>query len=131
MIFEYKNFAQISRLTNDIDANYPVPCSEQEALNYLYFLDRTLFDNGYSLDLIDYEKLIYIEVNFSTNKTIRQLLINVKQNISDNFVIKHKYIQRLTDDLCTNAIETTYKQGLKRFDRDLVLRGSEDFEYII
>ena len=131
MIFEHKNFAQISRLTDDIIEDYPVPKTETEALNYLYFLDRTLFDNSYSLDLIDYEKLIYIEVHFSTNLTIRQLLITIKQNISDNFIIKPKYIQRITDDLCSNEIKTTYKQGLKRFDRDLVLRGSEDFEYII
>lgn len=131
MIFEHKNLAQISRLTDDIVANYPVPKTEKEALNYLYFVDRTLFDNSYSLDLINYEKLIYIEVNFSSNATIRQLLINIKQNISDNFIIKHKYLQRLTDNLCADEIQTTYKQGLKRFDRDLILRGSEDFEYII
>lgn len=131
MITEYKNLKQISRLTDNIELNYPIPQNEQEALDYLYFLDRTAFDNGYSLDLINYEKLIYIELNFSSNLTIRQLLMNIKQNISNNFLIKHKYIKRLTDDLYDTIITTTYKQGLKRFDRDLVLRGSADFEYII
>ena len=131
MVCGHSNLAQITRLTEDITPNYPIPQTEEEALSYLYFIDRTQHNNGYTLDLINYEKLIYIEVNFSSNKKIQQLLINIKENIANNFILKHKYIQRITDDLCPNIVSTTYKQGLKKFDQTLVIRGCADFEYFI
>lgn len=61
MIFQHKNQVQIARLTDNIELKYPIPRNEKEALDYLYFIDRTLYDNAYSLDIINYEKLIYIE----------------------------------------------------------------------
>ena len=131
MIFEHKNQVQIARLTDNIELKYPIPRNEKEALDYLYFIDRTLYDNAYSLDIINYEKLIYIEQTFFMNKTVQQLFVNIKENIANNFLIKHKYIQRLTDDLCDKELDTTYKQEIKRFDRNLILRGSADFEYVI
>lgn len=134
MIHNKKDLIQLMRLTEDIQIDYPIPRTEKDALNYLYFLDRTYFDNSYSSDLVDYEKLIYIEYNFSQNKTIQQLLKNIKENISNNYLLKYKYIARLTDDLYINEINKRYSdRGIVTAseDRYLMLRGSEDCEYVI
>lgn len=104
MIHGFSNYIQIHRLIDDIEPEYPIPTNEEEALEYLYFLDRTYNDNAYTTDLIDYEKLIYIELKFSNNLKIQQLIKLIKQNISNNFLFKHKYIQRLTDKTYLNTI---------------------------
>lgn len=133
MIFEKRNLLQLYRLTDNIQLNYPIPKDEKEALDYLYFLDRTFYNNNYSDDLTDYEKLIYIEYTYPSNKKIQQLIKNIKENIANNFLLKYRYIARLTDDMYLNELTTTYKQGLidSSEDRYLMLRGSKDCEYTI
>lgn len=131
MIYQYKNLVQLKRLTDNIPNAYPIPKDENEALNYLYFLDRTFFDNSYSLDLINYEKLIYIEYTYPFHHTIQSLIKNIKQNIANNFNLKYKYIQRITDNMCSDLIEQNYVQNLQTWDKDMIIRGSEDFEYSI
>lgn len=131
MIYQYKNLIQLRRLTDNIPNADPIPVDESEAINYLYFLDRTFFDNGYSLDLINYEKLIYIEFTYPFNQKIQQLIKNIKQNIANNFSLKYKYIQRLTDNMCSDIITKEYKQSLQDWDKDMMIRGYKDFEYSI
>jgi hypothetical protein len=71
MIHGRSNYIHIHRLIDDIEPQYPIPMNENEALEYLYFLDRTNNNNLSTIDLIDYEKLIYIELNFLDNIKIQ------------------------------------------------------------
>lgn len=64
--------------------------SQQEALIYL----KNIYNNK-SYDLIDYEKFIYIDVNFSNNNEIQYFINKIKQDISNNWFKKQQFINRL------------------------------------
>lgn len=100
MINNSIDYFQIHRMTDNIPSDFPIITSEEDALKYLYFLDQTLANSSSIYDIFDYELIIYIELFFQNNEEIQQLLTNIKANIYHDFIIKHKYIKRLTDDLC-------------------------------
>lgn len=104
MITNSIDYFQIHRMTDDIPKEFPLITSEQDALKYLYFLDQTLANSSAVYNIIDYELIIYIELSFQDNKKIQQLLKTIKSNVYHDFIIKHKYIKRLTDDLCKREL---------------------------
>lgn len=91
-------------MIDDIEPEFPLITTEQEALKYLYFIDQTYANSSSVYNIIDYELIIYIELFFQNNTEIQQLLTNIKANIYHDFIVKHKYIKRLTDDLCKNNL---------------------------
>lgn len=128
MIQNSYEYNYIHSMIDDIENSYPIPKNIEEAIEYLYFLDRTFYDNLYSIDLIDYEKLIYIEIQFGENKKVLQLISNIKNNISNNFIIKHKYISRITDDLIEKTLKERYPDPPCHRDmKDILIRGGDDF----
>jgi hypothetical protein len=55
-------------MTDDIPDNFfPLLTSEDKVLKLLYLWDRTLNNNGNTLNIIDYEQLIYFELLFKNN----------------------------------------------------------------
>lgn len=89
-------------MTQYIPKSFPLISSEQDALKYLYLIDCALANSSTVYNIIDYELLIYLELYFQKNEEIQQLLLNIKENIYHNFILKHKYICRITDDVCKN-----------------------------
>ncbi len=124
MIFGFGNYNQFHRMTDSIPSEYPLITTEEQAMKYLYFLDRTLLDNSNSTDIINYELLIYLELQFYDNRKIQELIYNIKENIYNNFVIKTKFIKRVTDDLCSYSNLGQYFHD-SRFE-SLFLKGAED-----
>lgn len=110
MINNSVDYFQIHRMIDDIEPEFPLITNEQDALKYLYFLDQTYANSSAVYNIIDYELIIYIELFFQNNKEIQQLLTSIKSNVYHDFIAKHKYIKRLTDDLC--------KQNLPKIPQD-------------
>ena len=102
MINNKRDFLQIHRMTDHIPRSFPLISTEKDALKYLYLIDGAAANASTIYNVIDYELLIYLELYFQDNQEIQQLLSNIKTNIYHNFILKHKYIMRITDDLCTN-----------------------------
>lgn len=102
MINNKKDYYQIHKMTDYIPRSFPLITSEQDALKYLYMIDCTAANPTCVYNIIDYELLIYIELYFQNNEEIQQLLTHIKENIYHSFILKHKYIARITDDVCKN-----------------------------
>lgn len=118
MINNSVDYFQIHKMTDDIQPDFPLISNEEDALKYLYFLDQTYSNSSSAFNIIDYELLIYLELYFKQNEKIQQLIINIKSNIFHDFIVKHKYIKRLTDDLCKRnlpklPISTRHYKSLK------------------
>lgn len=73
--------------------------TEEEALHYLLIVNRTWWNGTYSINVIDYEKLIYIEKTFPDNIEIQRLIDIIKENTAKNFRLRRQYIARLSDDI--------------------------------
>ncbi len=78
---------------------YPVCLTEEEALTYLKYINRDDFqyNNIANYDILDYEKILYIEVSFPDNEEIQKLLTQIKANIATGYVIRNQYKNRLFD----------------------------------
>lgn len=101
-----EHYLQIHRMCDDIPCDFfPLLTSEEKVLKLLYLWDRTLNDSGNSLNIIDYEQLIYFELLFKNNVKIQQLINNIKATTYSKYVLRHKYIKRLTDNLCEKHLE--------------------------
>lgn len=101
-----EHYDQMHKMTDDIQNGFfPLLNSEKQVLKLLYLWDRTLNNNGNTLNVIDYEQLIYFELLFKDNEKIQQLINNIKSKTYSNYVLIHKYIKRVTDNLCEKNIE--------------------------
>lgn len=101
-----EHYLQIHKMCDDIPTDFfPLLTSEEKVLKLLYLWDLTANDAGNTLNVIDYEQLIYFELLFKKNEKIQQLISNIKANTYSKYVLKHKYIKRLTDDLCKDHLE--------------------------
>lgn len=70
--------------------------NEQSANDELdYYLNLEIFPNISLFDIIDYEKLIYIELRFLNNKEIQEKITRIKYLISQNYYDRKKLINRL------------------------------------
>lgn len=58
-----------------------------------YYLDGN--DNSQNYDIINYERLIYIEDTFSYNEDIHNMLTELKHKIANNYIQRQKFIARL------------------------------------
>lgn len=77
----------------------PNEYTEEKALKYLQYINNPKFyyNNMNNYDIIDYEKLIYIEISFQDNLEIQNLIAQIKQNVSDGYKIKNQYRERVLD----------------------------------
>lgn len=60
-----------------------------------WILTNPQYGNGYCLDLINYEKLIAIEVQEQGNEKIQSLLEEIKQRIASEYFNKQRLLTRL------------------------------------
>lgn len=73
--------------------------TRDELLNYLLILNRTYWNNTFSSDIFDYEKLIYIKKAYPNDYEIQNLIEIIEENIAKNYKLKQQYIARLTDNI--------------------------------
>lgn len=66
-----------------------------DALNFLNAFEHTKYDNISTSDLTDYEKLIYIELKWPNDEIIKEKLLDIKNKINRNYIIKNKVLKRL------------------------------------
>lgn len=98
---EFPNERIPFNLIHNTPTEYPLCEDEQDALLYLkLLLDKDfLYLNWLNYDIIDYEKIIYIEMNFSNNEEIKSLLDVLKTNISNNYITKNNYLNRIKSNI--------------------------------
>lgn len=86
-------------LLDNTPPDYPICLDEKEALKYLEVIDSEEFgyNNINAYDIIDYEKLIYIETMFPENEKIQTLLNEIKASIAYGYRIKNQYKNRIID----------------------------------
>lgn len=86
-------------LLTNTPLTYPLPLTEEEGLKYLQFLNKPnfLYNNISNFDIIDYEKLIYIENTFKQNETIQNIIKEIKNNIANGYQIRNQYKNRIFD----------------------------------
>lgn len=91
-----KNFYYL--LTNT-PLTYPVCLNEEEAITYLKYInsDDFTYNNIGNYDVIDYEKIFYIEIIYGENEIIQSLLNDIKKNIAAGYVFKNQYKNRIFD----------------------------------
>ena len=53
------------------------------------------YSNGEAYDIINYERLMYIELKFIDDKEVQMELLKLKQYIVTNFVLKERLLSRL------------------------------------
>jgi hypothetical protein len=71
--------------------SYPICLNEKEAINYLeLILDKNfLYNNISNYDIIDYEKILYIEQEYKNNALIQNMVNELKQLIASGYKIKN------------------------------------------
>lgn len=95
-------------MINNTPSNFLL--NEEESLEYLLFLNRTYWNNLATVDIIDYEKLIYIELNFPNNYEIQNLISIIKENIYKNYKYKNKLLSRILDNNIFNNNKLYFNQ---------------------
>ena len=106
---EMFNEKVLSFLTDGInDTIYPLGDYES-AKKYLLFINKTLWNNLSTIDIIDYERLIYIELTFPEDEEIQNLVQILKENICKNYKFKWKYINRLIDPIPNDYVDEINK----------------------
>ena len=100
--------------------SYPIPIDETAAIEYLHLINHMEFyyNNSCCYDLIDYEKIIYIELTFKDNSEIQDLIKSIKELISANYVFKNQYKNRVLDLPDQEFFNTYFKK-----DKEAYLKG--------
>ena len=124
MIDNKRDYNQIHKMTDHIPKTFPLISSEEEALNDLYLIDGSIANSSTVYDIIDYELLIYLELD----EEIQQLIVNIKENVYHSFILKHKYVLRLTDDLCKNNFPVFVESSTNYYYEELGIKGEKNDE---
>ena len=107
---QYLRHMNIRKLVDNIP-NETCLYTEDEAREYLLILNRTWWDNGSSIDVTDYEKLIYIKVTYKDNPDIQNLVSIIEEKVCDNYIFKQKYIKRITDNIIDPTLDPNEIKG--------------------
>ena len=88
--------------------------TEQQALHYLKLINNLFpyYSNMSNYDLIDYQKIIYLEETFANNKEIIFLIKQIKTKISEFYIYKNKYFKRLTNNIPDEHFKYFYDEYL-------------------
>lgn len=79
--------------------SYPIEEDEEKALDFLKLINNKyfLYNNICNYDILDYEKIIYIEIKFKDSIEIQQLIQDIKNNIAEGYLLKNQYKNRIID----------------------------------
>ena len=68
-----------------------LPNNKAEVIDYLKIWNRTSLNNGSTIDLIDYEQLIYYELTYKDDEDI-QLLISILKEKNGKMIVEMKFM---------------------------------------
>lgn len=85
----FRELMQYSSLGPELEG-YDENCAIRELQ---YYLDGN--DNAMNYDVINYERLIYIEIAFAGHEHIHGMLQDLKHRICDNYIQRQQFIDRL------------------------------------
>lgn len=90
--------------------------NEEQALKYLKLINNITpyYSNMSNYDLIDYQKMIYLEETFSENIEIMSLIKEIKEKVSQAYVYKHKYLKRITNYIPREEFNYYYDEYLAK-----------------
>ena len=74
-----------------------LPNNKAEVIDYLKIWNRTSLNNGSTIDLIDYEQLIYYELTYKDDEDIQLLISILKEKIANNYKLKSLLLDNLID----------------------------------
>lgn len=111
------NESNFHALVNNTNINFPLYLERQEILKYLKLINsfNKFYSNMCNFDLIDYQRLIYIEENYSDDEEIINLIKTIKQRISESYIYKHKYLKRLTNKIPKEHFDNIYDGWLAKY----------------
>lgn len=80
---------------------YPLFTTKEQALNYLKIIDSwgEYYLSSSNFKLIDYERFIYLECEFTNDEEIMSLVNRIKQRISRGYKYKQQYLKRITNPI--------------------------------
>lgn len=86
----------------------------EQAFRYLTLINNLgpYYSNNCNYDLIDYQKIIYIEEVFNNDEEIIFLINKIKKAISEAYSYKQKYIKRLTNNIPRESFDNFYDKYL-------------------
>ena len=90
-----------SFLIQNTPPEYPLCIDKEDAILYLNLLldPEFIYSNFLNFDIIDYEKILYIELTFSKETEIIEKIQQVKEAIVGNYILKNNYIARLKHNI--------------------------------
>jgi hypothetical protein len=115
-------------LVSNTRIDYPLCLDRKDAINFLKLIGHPDFYYGsfHNYDIIDYKKLIYIEMSFQDDLEIQELLKEIKQFITEAFIYKHQYIKRITNPIPRERFEAVYDDFMTGLYDFPVIDGKED-----
>lgn len=88
------------------ETSLTLPNSKEEVIKYLKLWNRTPLNNGSTIDIVDYEALIYYEITYKDDEMIQNLIQILKEKIAYNYKIKALLIDNLIDkDILDDVIQ--------------------------
>lgn len=87
-----------------------LPSSTQEVVEYLKIWNRTDANNAATIDIINYEQLIYFEETYKDNHEIQLLIQILKEKIAYNYKLKALLLDNLIDPDLYNTLDTQQSQ---------------------
>lgn len=74
-----------------------LPNSREEVINYLKWWNLTTMHNACTVDIFNYEQLLYYEMTYSADKEIQNLITILKEKIVKLYEMKSKWLDNLID----------------------------------
>lgn len=104
-------------ILKDTPINYPLCQNEEDALKYLELLceENFIYRINSNFNIVDYEKLIYIEEKFKDSIKIQNILSVIKKDIMNFYIEKYSFLERLNDCKIDLEAEKTWHQGHLKF----------------
>lgn len=108
---------------------YPLCADREQALRYLKIINSpNFYYNSFSnYNIIDFEKIIYLDEVFKNDEEIQKLLLEVKGQIARSYNYKNQYLKRITDFIPKERFDLIYDNYMvKAFDFPNPMKESEE-----
>ena len=108
---------------------YPLCADREQALRYLKIINYpNFYYNSFSnYNIIDFEKIIYLDEVFKNDEEIQKLLLEVKGQIARSYNYKNQYLKRITDFIPKERFDLIYDNYMvKAFDFPNPMKESEE-----
>ena len=108
---------------------YPLCADREQAFRYLKIINSpNFYYNSFSnYNIIDFEKIIYLDEVFKNDEEIQKLLLEVKGQIARSYNYKNHYLKRITDFIPKERFDLIYDNYMvKAFDFPNPMKESEE-----